>query len=338
MCVLFEIALRFVGYSGEIRWTMQDVIPIENKILNYRLKPKSVSFSGDVVYQLNEEGFRGGEWTLDKTNRFRILVLGDSVAYGYKVKFEKIFSQRLLENLRDLNVFPVELESLNLALPGLNTLQESQLLWDEGEKYDPDLVVILYSINDADIGTRFSFEEKTCKINLINMPVPCVFKDTLKKSAFLFFVKQRVDQLLWKVGIGDDDDPMNSLKNDYFNSLYLNRHGWENHVENGFKKISQFAVEKKVKIILVIFPVLYDFKNYKWIWIHEKVSAAAKRHRFIVVDLFSKFKQYSYDVLRIERGDFVHPNDLGNQIAADVVSEKIIALQKSQSLGWAALN
>jgi hypothetical protein len=81
-----EIALRIVGFHGEVEWIISDTIHIEDAVLNYRLRPHSVTTVGSVTYRLNSSGFRDAERTRQKEKGVaRILVLGDSVAYGYKV-------------------------------------------------------------------------------------------------------------------------------------------------------------------------------------------------------------------------------------------------------------
>lgn len=324
-----ELVLRGLGYRGEVGWEMADLVKVNDPVLTYRLKPDSTTFAGDVVYQLNRNGFRGDNHTYMKEDRARLLVIGDSVAFGYKVRFEEVFSQQL-EQLLAARYNESRVEVITLAMPGLNTLQEGHLLVTEGSKYDPDLIVVAYSLNDAEAGIAFSDEKKTCRIELIGLPFPCALKTSLKRSALLYFVKDRVDQLMWRVGVGDEDDVYHSIGSDYFNGLYRDERQWREHVVSGFETIGAFSRERNIPVVVVIFPVMYDFKTYKWEWIHERVKQEAKRHSFQVVDLLDDFKQYPVDSVRVERGDFVHPNGLGHRLAAVAVER---ALQNDAGSG-----
>jgi hypothetical protein len=111
------------------------------------LRPNSTSGSGRIEYRINSRGFRDQEWPYAKNpTAFRVLVVGDSVAFSYKVALEEIFPRRLEVRLR---AAMGDVEAVTLAMPGLNTLQESMLLTQEGGRYSPDAAVVAFSLNDA---------------------------------------------------------------------------------------------------------------------------------------------------------------------------------------------
>jgi hypothetical protein len=92
-----EIAFRILGYRGEVVWFIEDVVPKDDKLLNYRLRSNFTTFSGAVSYKMNRHGFRDLEREYEKReNTIRVLVMGDSVAFGYKVKFEDTLSFLLI--------------------------------------------------------------------------------------------------------------------------------------------------------------------------------------------------------------------------------------------------
>ena len=75
----------------------------------------------------------------------RVVVLGDSVAYGHGVEaeeaFPRILERRLRESGRDIDVF-------NMALPGWSTRQERIAYERIARKYKPDAVVLAVCLND----------------------------------------------------------------------------------------------------------------------------------------------------------------------------------------------
>lgn len=320
-----EVLLRMMGYHGEASWRIEETVQVDDPILNYRLRPHSVSYSDDVEYKLNNSGFRDLDRDVTRKQRgaMRVLVLGDSVAFGYKVKFPDILS-RQLEGLLQKQFPDRIIEVVSLALPGLNTLQESHLLELEGKAYEPDLVVVAFVLNDADGGLAHRVASENCRFELLHLPIPCGAKTVLKKSAFLFFVKNRVDLLVWKMGLGDQDDPNHSLERDYFGNLYRDDRKVQKHVVTGFHNIATIVKEKNVPVVVVIFPVMFDFNHYRWDWVHNRVRCEAQRQGFRVVDLFGDFQRYRMEQLRVERGDFVHPNKLGHAIAAQAVAGSVI--------------
>lgn len=94
-----------------------------------------------ITVHINDKGLRDREHTYERPgNTPRILVMGDSFAWGYGVEEPERFSQRLEAMLGA--------EVINAGVSGYSTDQE--LLWyqDEGSRYDTDLVIVVFSGND----------------------------------------------------------------------------------------------------------------------------------------------------------------------------------------------
>ncbi len=108
----------------------------------------SGSFSETYV-SINSQGFRGPEPSSGPSGR-RVIVLGDSIAFGNFMPWEDTFSsqlqQRLHSDKRDVEV-------LNFGVGGYDILQEVSLLEIRGLKYHPNLVVVAYCLNDISIAS-----------------------------------------------------------------------------------------------------------------------------------------------------------------------------------------
>lgn len=322
--LLGEAFCRLLGYRGEIGWNLQNVVRVDDNVLNYRLKANSVTFTGNVVYRLNSKGFRDSERQYEKPHNVqRIVVLGDSVAFGYKINFAETFS-RVLERRLQENSSGKVVEVVTLAMPGLNTIQESRLLSCEGAKFNPNMIIVAFSINDADVGVSYKVSNMGCRIEMLKMPIPCFLKDSMKKSALLLFLKSRLDALLWKMDIQDYDDVSSSISTDYFARLYREESKWTQHVSAGLRDIANFSQKMRIPAVLVIFPIMFHFNEYRWGWIHEKVVKEAEANHFYVIDLLPEYRKYPIKQIRIERGDFVHPGRVGHSLAATVVSRNLI--------------
>jgi len=100
------------------------------------------TFKGAKTIQVNHNsyGFRGSEFNLN-TKKKKILILGDSFAYGYDSEEGEIFSQILGNELEDYEIF-------NLGVSGYSTDQELLLLKEYFHLIKPDLVYLLYCHND----------------------------------------------------------------------------------------------------------------------------------------------------------------------------------------------
>jgi lysophospholipase L1-like esterase len=77
---------------------------------------------------------------------FRILVLGDSVAYGFHVKaeesFPKVLERQLVEKYGRVEV-------INSGVPGYSPYQELKYFDEKGAALRPDLVVVSFCMNDV---------------------------------------------------------------------------------------------------------------------------------------------------------------------------------------------
>src|SRR5215216_2242415 len=142
-----------------------------------------------TVVRINESGLRDPEHSYERQNDIeRILVLGDSFAWGYGVEEPERFSQLLEKSLG--------VEVINAGVSGYSTDQE--LLWykNEGIKYETDLVILVLAGNDVGdndqqlVNTiyykpRFVLEED--QLVLQGYPVP----KTSPQGRFIYAISQR---------------------------------------------------------------------------------------------------------------------------------------------------
>jgi lysophospholipase L1-like esterase len=112
--------------------------------------PKSVSYRlGTVNVALNSHGLRDEEIPYAKPpGERRILVLGDSVAFGWGVDQGETFSDRLEPLLRERT--GQSWQVINAGVNGYNTEQEATFLETRGWRYDPDIVLLVFVDNDVD--------------------------------------------------------------------------------------------------------------------------------------------------------------------------------------------
>jgi lysophospholipase L1-like esterase len=112
--------------------------------------PKGVSYSlGKAKVVLNSHGMRGEEIVFDKpAGERRILVLGDSVAFGWGVSQGETFSDRMEPLLRART--GERWRVVNAGVNGYNSEQQAVFLESRGWRYAPDVVVLVFVDNDVD--------------------------------------------------------------------------------------------------------------------------------------------------------------------------------------------
>ncbi|HEX6886280.1 MAG TPA: SGNH/GDSL hydrolase family protein [Planctomycetota bacterium] len=117
--------------------------------LGWRHRPGAEDTYWGEPVRLNAHGQRGPERAPARTpGATRVLVLGDSVAFGLLVADDAdTFPARLEGELGARLARPVE--CLNTGVAGWSTRQERQFLEREGARWRPDLVLLAFVLNDV---------------------------------------------------------------------------------------------------------------------------------------------------------------------------------------------
>ena len=190
---LSEIALRLIGLDPLYVSPERDRFWKYDSLLGWAHEPRQEgifeSHQFQTVVKINEKGLRDREHLYERQNNIeRVLVLGDSFAWGYGVEESERFSQLLEKSL--------DVEMINAGVSGYSTDQE--LLWykNEGIKYETDLVILVLAGNDVGDNNRqlvntiyykpkFVLEEG--QLVPIGYPVP----KTSPQGKFIYSLSQR---------------------------------------------------------------------------------------------------------------------------------------------------
>ena len=142
MVFIIEIALRVAGVSYP-RTTQADPVLgfVRRPGVTYRFQEE-----GDAQVQINSEGFRDGEWPVEKPpGEFRVAVLGDSYVEALQVPVDERFTELLAGDLKSCSTFARKtVRVMNFGISGYGTGQELLALRHRVAKYRPDLVVLCF--------------------------------------------------------------------------------------------------------------------------------------------------------------------------------------------------
>ncbi|MFI5182249.1 MAG: SGNH/GDSL hydrolase family protein [Thermoanaerobaculia bacterium] len=129
---------------------------------------------GTSQISISEQGLRDESYTPHAApGRKRVLLLGDSFAWGFGVEKRESFDTLLENRLPGVEV-------VNEAVPGYGTDQELLLLEEQGLGFHPDLVLLLFHPNDLLNNTwprQYGYPKPVFRIDggglkLENVPVP----------------------------------------------------------------------------------------------------------------------------------------------------------------------
>jgi len=260
-------------------------------------------------HEFNSLGFRDREHSLDKPKgTYRILVLGDSIVYGQMVDYDKIFSVVLEQRLSQLGRLPVEV--ISMGHMGWNTAEQLQAFAEKGVKFDPDLVIVGFVLNDPQIKDNPVGDELQDPERPI-LPFLTVDKWLNQKSKLYSFVRFRYNRFLEKAG----------RKGDY---TVWQRNLYQPDARN-FKAFTAALAQIKELAMKQGSPVLLVSLNFYPNW--EKESAlvfqTAQGLGIPVLDPLPLFANFTLPELQVSPSDG-HPNAKAHAIFAQAITDDIL--------------
>jgi len=197
----------------------------------------------DVDVRINSRGFRGHEWGAKQPGRPRILVLGDSYAFGWGVEEEERFSEVLERESGGLEV-------INAAVSGYGTVQQLLLLEELFADVGPDLVVCVFCENDLfENGAPIAygkhkpwFEVEQGRLALRGVPVP---EPWLERASYFYrALAKRSWQRSFARELRDPDREW-LLQCDLYRALKLRLGHVPLLVVSGEQRLADFATEER---------------------------------------------------------------------------------------------
>ncbi len=269
----------------------------------------------DYLGASNRLGFRDVDHKIAKPpGVYRIVVIGDSIAAGLKVgRFENTFPAVLGRLLNDRGL---KTEVISLAVSGYNTQQEVETLREKGLRYQPDLVLLAYSLSsrehlDGDIYKTLLEEEQhhgglsAARINPF-----------LAESALYRFFRYRIFP------------PHQGTADPQKVDRYLAEVSTDRSAEY-FGVLDELAKDHDFEVLVAVFPrFAKDFHQYPQGAQHVYVKDLSDRHPFHYIDLMESFqacRDASPEPIEV---DSFHPNARGHRCAAEALAGEIFPIGK----------
>ena len=266
-------------------------------------------FSIDV--KINSSGLRDTEYALERTkNKRRMLVLGDSFGWGFGVEIEDRFSEILERKYPNWEI-------INASVSGYSTDQQYLYLKEQGIRFQPDVICLLFCDNDFDNNIKseaywyfkpyFTVDGENLKLH--NAPVP---ESTIRQKLDRYFygktylwgrIYNRLAPFLFR---HEKKNQNRDRKNSYQVTQRL------------IKELNTLALSNNAEFILVSIPIDQEKRKVlQTISTQENIPYCAMDSHFM-----GNQKQFCFPI-------DVHWNSEGHKTAAEAIAA---FLEKEQLL------
>lgn len=309
--VVLEVGIRYhfsshTNYDFEMwKYAVELKDPLADGALPFHHKPgKSGNYFG-VEIKTNSLGLRNAEITVPKPpGTKRVLVLGDSFTLGWGVPFEDTYSRQLEKMLHTKSG---AYEVVNMGTGNYNSSMEVELFKRKGLALDPDIVVLMYYINDT---------ETTPEINSMSYHV-------MRHFYLPAYISARLKQLGM---MNNEKDWLQA----YYRKLYATNSEGFRRAKEAVNELVHITSERNIKLLVVNIPDLRRLKEYPFGFATALPEGLAKDNALPFIDLLLHLNKYDGQSLWVSKED-AHMNSAANNIAAKAIFEKIIEVQAGSS-------
>ena len=267
----------------------------DNKDLIYDLKPFFEVTHHGIPIRTNRWGMRDKEYQLQKPEgTSRIVIIGDSVAFGLKVHHEHIYSELIEDRLN--TELEGDFEVLNFAVDGYNSSQEEIILRERALRFEPDMIILAYCFNDDSYTDGLG--------DLARERAPWSIGSKLH-SQFISLVLHRLEKFLFP------------FRKDQKQVIQL------------FSYLGDLQQEQKIPVLVLVVPYRFeDPSRYKKLDQHKFIESLSSVNHLLHFDLYNSWRQLDYSErkrLYLPK-DWVHLSPAGMRAVSDALYPKIVEL------------
>lgn len=265
--------------------------------LGHRHAPNTRASLMGADVAINSRGLRDREYPYEKpASTYRILMLGDSITFGWGVALDDTVSKRL-ERMLNAAGGGRRFEVINTGVGNYNTEMELAYYVDEGHRYNADLVILNYFINDAE-------------------PRPSRASNPLAQWSMAYvFIAGRLDTLA-RMALGRVD----------WAAYYLGLHapdapGWR-IAKDSIVATKTLATAKGSRFLLANYPELRELKTYRFASVNQALETLAKDNGIPYIDLLDSVRGVDERTLWVTPPD-PHPNANANDYFAKALHARL---------------
>lgn len=302
--VILEAGFRYyfshhLNYDYEMwRYAAELKEPLASQSLPFHHRGNRSGRYYGVDISTNSLGMRDREVPVKQPEIPRVLFVGDSYTLGWGVPAEATFSQQLGQMFAEKQQ---AVEAFNLGVGNYNSAMEMELFKQKGLALAPDLVVLMYYINDV---------EQTPKLGKLSYWLQ-------KHSYLLGYMRTKLKQLVL-MGAGQD------WLDSYYRKLYAAEAPGYQHNRQALQELISMCRSRNIRLLLVNIPDLRRLENYPFSYASAFIGDIAVGNRVPYLDLLPVFAGNAGRSLWVSDEDS-HTNAKANRLAMEAVYRKITA-------------
>jgi lysophospholipase L1-like esterase len=301
--VLLICSLLVAGLVAELasRWVLDNGMNFDLEMWKYAKDIKRVRSNPEIAHEhtpgtsgvfmgvavsINSMGLRDREYPLEKPpDSVRVLMLGDSLTFGWGVKLEDT-PAKILESTLNRDGSGKTYEVINSGVGNYNTRMEVAYFLDRGRLLKPDVVVLNYFINDAEPTPR----RKNNPLDEIS------YAAVLLSGAFDTVARSYFGRADWKA---------------YYRGLYVPQSPDWAATQDAIKQLIDYCMNAGIKVMVVNYPELHELRDYPFSSVTTAIAQISAEEGVPFVDLLPSVQDKDPASLWVSPGD-AHPNAVAN--------------------------
>jgi lysophospholipase L1-like esterase len=295
-------------------------LPVLNSMRDLS-QPNVRGVLGNMLYRTNSHGFRGREYSLEAPpNTFRIVLIGDSYAMGWKVSEEDTYAVRLETSLNAAG--GERFEVLNLGISGLNIRQVILRLQRTGLAFEPNLIVYGYTLNDAfqRVGASNALADQR-REQLSEWSRYQQSPSHLLRAFWPRWVALRNSIMRFEGSLEQ------SLETNYSDPEVVGR------IDQSLYALENIARKRGICAVMLVHTEIASLRLFHpFTAIYDKMEGAALEHGIHVVQSYPYYRWHDSTALRVSAVDS-HPNAEGHRLLADALLDGLRELPAQCGLG-----
>lgn len=287
--------------------------------------------------EINSHGLRNPEIGYERSpGSYRILALGDSWTFGYRMEAPDAWPrqlERILNQDAQDRGDPLRFEVVNTGAVGYSTEQEAALLRVEGYKYHPDMIVVaFYPVNDTHAKmAKYRLYQRLRAIHPLVLEAWTLprklylrqFWKGIRRVAKLRFGELR-SALAARLGYSDPGGV--ALAEDDWTGPYSPR---DRHWLGARRALIEIGEQSRAlgsRGLVMLLPDVLDLARYRDRY-HPKVAPlvreATRAAGLEWLDLLATFEPYRGREAEIRLSEQRHPNAYGYELIARALATRI---------------